>query len=322
MDATDMTALFAGGSVAFNAGALGRFDVDAWSGGFWRAPATGSDPRFDAARRVFDEQTAKRAGGRAPLTRPLRSSARARPEDEIAAGPKPRFWFTFDGRKAVSRAALDIGDLVLASSMRDFARRHGQTHKPTAVWTHTTNDLVLCESLTEGRFAVLADHDPRVHHIAAQPFTIQFPDGSAFRSHTPDFVVLSSGLHPIVIDVKTPEEAIQPAYVALHAAAAAALQPQGIAHIVVADLPLTVDSNLSFFQGTAVAESDYQASETHVRKSWRPGATSRYLASMLPNDGDLDEETLHIAIRQMLWRRALRADLRKPFNLTSALEQS
>ncbi|CUU61068.1 hypothetical protein Ga0074812_1554 [Parafrankia irregularis] len=64
---------------------------------------------------------------------------------------------------------------------------------------------------------MLADFDPAVVGIAAQPFQLVGPDGDRIRRHVPDLLVLNSDGEATVVDVKAPSKRDHPEVRALMA---------------------------------------------------------------------------------------------------------
>ena len=235
-----------------------------------------------------------------------------------------RAWFSRDGRTTYSRdlGAITAEDFVLGHPTRDYSRRKTQQHKPVAIWTHTTQGHVHCESRLEREFVLLADFDPRVMHISAQPFTALWPNGSPLKKHTPDFAVLSPGLPPIAVDVKTPAAAAKPANVARHKHIRDTFAAAGILHIIWTGLPDAAAKNLSNFSKARPDPDIAMSYGFELLRHWRPSITANELVNTTGRFRAVDRALALQVIRHLLWTGALCTDLNRPYTSASVLEIS
>ncbi|AMM19469.1 hypothetical protein AX769_04070 [Frondihabitans sp. PAMC 28766] len=192
--------------------------------------------------------------------------------------------------------------------MRTFARRFGQSNKPVSKWTHTTRHLVPAESRHERAFILLADHHPQVQHIAAQPFSIDWPDGGPLGSHTPDFALLSPGRPPMIVDVKAPHASQDPDTVARHEVVRHVLAEAGMFHVVWIGMPEAAVTNLSNFSGARVPEETMATWSPVVLDLLKPGDTADVLSRRLDGRGYPRLLALTL-IRRLLWQRRLVTDM-------------
>jgi hypothetical protein len=89
---------------------------------------------------------------------------------------------------------------------RKFPWHVGQQHFPGWYWFATTGRLVPYESRLELSWLRIADMDPSVAEVKAQPFCLYALDNDGEPAHhTPDFACLSSDGGIAVIDAKPPE---------------------------------------------------------------------------------------------------------------------
>jgi hypothetical protein len=70
-------------------------------------------------------------------------------------------------------------------------------------WSATVGRLVLYESRLELARIMLADQDPEVAAIAAQPFQLTGPDQERVRRHVPDLLLVDRDGGVTVVDVKS-----------------------------------------------------------------------------------------------------------------------
>ena len=71
-------------------------------------------------------------------------------------------------------AALSADHLRACEPIREVTWRNGQKHLPGYDWCATTESFVLYESRLELARLSLADFDPTVEAIRAQPFTLTY----------------------------------------------------------------------------------------------------------------------------------------------------
>ncbi|WP_433625734.1 TnsA-like heteromeric transposase endonuclease subunit [Nocardia sp. CA-120079] len=116
------------------------------------------------------------------------------------------------GGERVDRFLWDrlTGDRVVeAVPWRTFRWRNGQKHYSGTYWSATESGHVIYESRLELSCLLLADFDPMVKRIAAQPFLITTIVAGKQRRHIPDYLLLTNG-GPIVVDVKPRERLAKP----------------------------------------------------------------------------------------------------------------
>ena len=259
-----------------------------------------------------------RFAGRARLWRPMRGNRRIDLPERSPLEDDPTLAFTKDSKTAYLRRLQDVRvqDLLESRPMRDFARRHGQGNKPLAKWTHTTGHLVPAESRHERSLILIADHHPAFTHISSQPFTIEWPTGSEFKTHTPDFVLLSAERPPLVVDVKTAHAAADESIVRLHAEVGRVLFEAGMSHVVWTGMPRRAISNLSNFSGARVPVASYERWARVVAELADEPLLATELADAVHLAGYPREHALML-IRRMLWRRSLLTDLSVNYGLQS-----
>lgn len=98
-------------------------------------------------------------------------------------------------------ASVPASVLAAAAPWRTFRWYHGQQHFSGTFWSSTQRDHVIYESRLELAALLLADFDPSVTGIIAQPFLLRAEVGGVARKHIPDYLLLT-GTGPVVVDVK------------------------------------------------------------------------------------------------------------------------
>ena len=102
-------------------------------------------------------------------------------------------------------AGLDrvpVEEVLAGLPVREFRSWRGRKHYSDWYWSATTGGHVVYESRLELVRILLADQDPDVVAIAAQPFLMEGFDGTRTRRHVPDLLLGLAGGAVTVVDVK------------------------------------------------------------------------------------------------------------------------
>jgi len=107
-------------------------------------------------------------------------------------------------------ASVELGRLRLrhfdgSVPWRRWRSRHGQAHLSGSYWAATTGGHVVYESRLELARLLLADFDPQVTGIWAQPCRILASVDGRHRQHVPDFLLASRSGEVSVVNVKPAE---------------------------------------------------------------------------------------------------------------------
>jgi hypothetical protein len=113
----------------------------------------------------------------------------------------------------LGRVAVD--ELAGSLPVREFRWVEGHEHYSGWYWSSTMGHLVVYESRLELARVMLADFDPGVAAVAAQPFQLVGADGSRTRRHVPDLLLVGVGGEVTVVDVKAPSKRDDPGVRAL-----------------------------------------------------------------------------------------------------------
>ncbi|MFC5665956.1 TnsA-like heteromeric transposase endonuclease subunit [Kitasatospora misakiensis] len=106
---------------------------------------------------------------------------------------------------AITEAPLDllvVPEVVAGLPVREFRWYRGRQHYSGWYWASTGGRMVAYESRLELARILLADFDPLVAAIAAQPFQLVGPDGDRVRKHVPDLLLVYADGRVGVVDVK------------------------------------------------------------------------------------------------------------------------
>ncbi len=107
-----------------------------------------------------------------------------------------------------------VGEVVAGFPVREFRSYRGRQHYSGWYWAATGRRLVAYESRLELARILLADFDPAVAAVAAQPFQLVGPDGEAVRRHVPDLLLVGADGSVTVVDVKAARRMERPKVVA------------------------------------------------------------------------------------------------------------
>lgn len=106
---------------------------------------------------------------------------------------------------------LRSAQVMRAKPWRTFRNRHGQKHHSGYYWCATTGGHVLYESRLELARLMLADFDPQVVEIAAQPFQLRARIAGRARRHVPDCLLVRTDHRSVtVVNVKPSSQLAKP----------------------------------------------------------------------------------------------------------------
>lgn len=150
--------------------------------------------------------------------------------------------------RSVSAEKVSPAALFQAAPWRTFRWYFGQRHYSGTYWSATERDHVIYESRLELANLLLADFDPAVHHIVAQPFSLcAVVDGQA-RKHVPDYL-WGSDSGPVVVDVVRAERMAQPKVAVLCTWTRRIIESLGWSYLVVHEPHRIRLSNVRFLAG-------------------------------------------------------------------------
>ncbi|HUY48709.1 MAG TPA: TnsA-like heteromeric transposase endonuclease subunit [Streptosporangiaceae bacterium] len=101
-------------------------------------------------------------------------------------------------------------DVVAGLPVREFRSYQGRLHYSGWYWSSSMSRLLAYESRLELARVMLADFDPSVAGIAAQPFLLAGTDGTRDRRHVPDLLLVGVDGGVTVVDVKAPSRMADP----------------------------------------------------------------------------------------------------------------
>lgn len=114
----------------------------------------------------------------------------------------------------VELARLEAEDVLSGWPVREFRVYKGRRHYSGWYASSTMGRHVVYESRLELARLMLADQDPSVTRIAAQPMQLRGRDGRRVRTHIPDFLLEHQDGSLTLVDVKAPDRMAEPRTVA------------------------------------------------------------------------------------------------------------
>lgn len=235
------------------------------------------------------------------------------------AGPVEVRWRREDGR--FEDAALErvpLCEVVSGLPVREFRWCRGRVHYSGWYYSSTMAAHVVYESRLELARIMLADQDPGVAGIAAQPFRMAGPDGGRVRRHVPDLLLAFTDGTFSVVDVKAASRLDDPAVVAQFAWTGAVLEQHGIRFEVWSGADPVLLDNMRFLAG-------YRRPE--VVQSWLAPEVLAAAAGSGVSVGDLEHclagaggmGLVRPVVLHLLWSGALVADLSVPLSRLSVV---
>jgi hypothetical protein len=237
--------------------------------------------------------------------------SRAYPDGAAPSGAAARASFRdAAGKESTADLALVRAEQLAAGRpWRVFRWRQGQAHYSGWYWSATTGGHVVYESRLELARLLLADFDPRVTAIAAQPFLVTAPSGGRVRRHVPDFLLADRDGGVCVVNVKVADAL---------AWAGEVFAARGWRHEIWSGTDPVLLANVRFLAGyrypgrvdaglvAAVAgRGDATAGIGDLEGAW-PGRAGEVRAAVL----------------HLVWRGVFRADLSVPLSAGTVLERA
>ncbi|WP_050998422.1 TnsA-like heteromeric transposase endonuclease subunit [Saccharomonospora marina] len=208
--------------------------------------------------------------------------------------------------------------LVEGSPWRVFRWRRGQAHYSGWYWAATTGGHVVYESRLELARLLLADFDPRVVAIAAQPFCVTAESRGERRRHVPDFLLLDAEGAVTVVNVKPAEQLARPKVAAALAWADELFTVRGWRHEVWSGTSPTTLANVRF-----LAAYRYPDRVDAAMVSWleRQVTTDAFLGELESGWPDRAADVRAAALH-LVWRGRFRVELEVSLSAATVLERA
>jgi hypothetical protein len=199
-------------------------------------------------------------------------------------------------------AELTAAVVFSAVPWRVVRSHRGQRHLPGWYWSATTGGHVVYESRLELARLLLADFDPDVVGIAAQPFLVRDAD----RRHVPDLLLRRADESVVIVNVKPAERMNDERIADTLAWAGSLFAERGWEHEVWSGADPQLLANVRFLAGYRRAWLTERA--TGVEVTWPAGTVLTIAAAeaALRDAGMVDPRPV---VLHQLWSGRLRADL-------------
>jgi hypothetical protein len=209
-------------------------------------------------------------------------------------------------------AELTATVVLSAVPWRSVRSYRGQRHMPGWYWSATTGGHLVYESRLELARLLLADFDPEVVGIAAQPFLVQDAD----RRHVPDFLLRRVDGSVVIVNVKPAEQLDVVKVADALAWAGGVFMERGWEHEVWSGADAQLLANVRFLAGYRRAEL---IASVDIAAIWSPGTVLTIAAAeaALTDVGVVDPRPVVLGL---LWSGRLRIDLQRPLTSDSNLE--
>jgi len=207
--------------------------------------------------------------------------------------------------------------VITAVPWRSARSARGQAHFPGYYWSATTSGHVIYESQLELARLLIADFDPAVVAIAAQPFWLRMRIGGQVRRHVPDFFLVRADHSAQLVNVKPVSQLADPEVAEALEWPGRLARDHGWDYEIWSGADPVYLANLRFLAGYRRPWLLPPGVTDSVLARWRPGDTFRTLAGRASADhrpGDA-----RAAVLRLLWERHLTADLHRPLDGGSVL---
>ena len=144
---------------------------------------------------------------------------------------------------------LRLADLSGSVPWRQVRSRHGQAHYSGSYASATMGAFVVYESRLELARLLLADFDPQVQRIYAQPFRLVARAGGRVRHHVPDFLLVTVAGTARLVNVKPAERLKDPEIAEALAWPGVLARRHGWEYEVWSGADVTVLENIRFLAG-------------------------------------------------------------------------
>lgn len=210
------------------------------------------------------------------------------------------------------------GQIVSAVPWRMTRSARGQAHYPGYYWSATTGGHVIYESRLELARLLLADFDPDVTAVAAQPFLLRAQVSGRVRRHVPDFLLARADRTVQVVNVKPAARMADPAVAEALAWPGELFEARGWGHEVWTGADPVLLANVRFLAGYRRPGIPPDAVTAAVLGEVRPGERLGGLLDRL--ERAWPRPAAKAAVLRLLWQRSLSTDLSQPLDAGSVLE--
>lgn len=236
------------------------------------------------------------------------------------SGPLARIRGADEGERAVGFGVLRRRHFEESVPWRRFRSHKGQQHLSGSYWSATTGGFVVYESRLELARLLLADFEPTVTMIYAQPCLIEAAVEGRVRRHVPDFLLVSRDSGVEVVNVKPPYRLADPKIAQALAWPGALVRSHGWNYEVWSGADPVVVANVRFL---AAFRRPWVVDQQVAARAWESvedGEELRVAEHRL--GGAAPVELVRPALLSLLWSGRLTTDLSVPLAGTSALRRA
>lgn len=214
--------------------------------------------------------------------------------------------------------ALRSAQVMRAKPWRTFRNRHGQKHHSGYYWCATTGGHVLYESRLELARLVLADFDPEVVAIAAQPFRIRARIDGRARRHVPDYLLVRTDRSVTVVNVKPASQLAKPEIAEALAWPTKLIEEHGWTHEIWSGEDPVYLANVRFL---ASQRRDGLVADEVLDAALAAAAEGGTILELLLRlQESWDPALLKPAILRLLWQQRITTNLRRRLDGDSTVE--
>jgi len=210
--------------------------------------------------------------------------------------------------------------VLAAAPWRTMRNRRGQRHYSGFYWAATTGAFVTYESRLELGRLLLADFDPAVTGIAAQPFLLRATVDGRKRRHVPDFLLAHADHTVRIVNVKPAHRLNDPKVASALAWPTGLIADQGWGYEIWTGQEPTYLANVRFLACTRRPGLIPAELTVAVLEQFVPGDTIATLIRRLA--GSHPPEELKPAVLRLLWEHRLTADLHRTLDADTTLEMT
>jgi hypothetical protein len=208
-------------------------------------------------------------------------------------------------------------EVTAAVPWRATRSAKGQTHFPGFYWSATTGAHVIYESRLELARLLLADFDPDVVAIAAQPFGLKASVDGRVRRHVPDFLLVHADGSAGVVNVKPAGRLADPEVAAALDWPRRLIEAHGWAYQVWSGDDPVYLANVRFLAGYRRPGLVPEVLLAEVLDAVRPGDCVTALTGRMARTRPA--LVVKASVLRLLWLRRLTTDLRCRLDGSSAL---
>ncbi|SRR5712691_4955950 len=213
---------------------------------------------------------------------------------------------------------VTAGQIASAGPWRMTRSARGQIHYPGYYWSATAGGHVIYESRLELARLLLADFDPDVTAIAAQPFLLRAHVCGRVRRHVPDFLLVHADRTVRVVNVKPAARMADPAVAEALAWPGELFEARGWGHEIWAGTDPVLLANVRFLAGYRRPGMPPDDVTDAVLKEVRSGECLGGLLDRLEHAWP--RPAAKAAVLRLLWQRRAGTDLSRPLDAGSVLE--